>query len=140
MVVPQPLLDALDESITSGTFIDTKFYVFSRRGASGRVDSPRPLYCNSHVLSTVPYFSARKLQGSPRCCDSNDTDPKYSQIDFQKDKSRTSTGDSPLILWHTLTLTTTFRIATLKMNHLALEKPKNVPVMVGRISHLVPGT
>ena len=59
MVPPHFLLDALTESITSGTFIDTKLYVFSRRDASGRVDSPRPLYCNSRVLKTLPYFSTR---------------------------------------------------------------------------------
>ncbi|KAF9779860.1 hypothetical protein BJ322DRAFT_1086930 [Thelephora terrestris] len=55
---PDFLLDALNDSITSGTFIDTKLYVFSRREASGRVSSPKPMYCNSRVLNTVPYFSA----------------------------------------------------------------------------------
>ena len=55
---PQFLLDALTDSISSGTFIDTKFYVFSRRdSATGRVGSPRALYCNSRILDTVPYFS-----------------------------------------------------------------------------------
>ena len=53
-----PLLDSLNESIESGVFIDTKFYVFSRRDVSGRVGSPRPLYCNSRALNTVPYLSA----------------------------------------------------------------------------------
>ena len=57
---PRFLLEALEESITSGTFIDTKFYVFSRRDSSGRIGSPRPLYCNSRVLNTVPYFSSRE--------------------------------------------------------------------------------
>ena len=57
MDLPHFLLDALNDSIISGTFVDTKFYVFSRRGASGRVGSPRALYCNSRVLDTVPYFS-----------------------------------------------------------------------------------
>ena len=57
---PHFLLDALKDSIVSGTFIDTKFYVFSRRDGSGRVGSPRPLYCNSRVLSTVPHFSTRE--------------------------------------------------------------------------------
>ena len=60
MYPPHFLLDALTDSITSGTFIDTKFYVFSHRDASGRVGSPRPLYCNSRVLKTVPYFSTRE--------------------------------------------------------------------------------
>ena len=57
MEPPQFLLDALTDSIGSGTFIDTKFYVFSRRQATGRVGSPRALYCNSRILDTVPYFS-----------------------------------------------------------------------------------
>ena len=63
---PHFLLDALEESITFGTFIDTKFYVFSRRDASGRVGTPRPLYCNSRVLSTVPYFSTCELRNPLR--------------------------------------------------------------------------
>ena len=54
---PHLLLDTLNDSVTSGTFVDTKFYVFSRREASGRVGSPRALYCNSRILDTVPYFS-----------------------------------------------------------------------------------
>ncbi|KAF9650014.1 hypothetical protein BDM02DRAFT_1689797 [Thelephora ganbajun] len=53
---PHFLLEALNDSIVSGTLIDTKFYVFSRREASGRVGSPRALYCNGRVLNTVPYF------------------------------------------------------------------------------------
>ena len=60
MDAPQFLLDALNESITSGIFIDTKFYVFSRREVSGRVGSPRSLYCNGHALNTIPYFSMRE--------------------------------------------------------------------------------
>ena len=63
---PHFLLGALKESVTSGTFVDTKFYVFSRREASGRVGSPRALYCNSRVLDTVPYLSTREWR---RFCD-----------------------------------------------------------------------
>ncbi|KAF9779863.1 hypothetical protein BJ322DRAFT_346975 [Thelephora terrestris] len=55
---PRFLLDALSDSISSGIFIDTKFYVFSRREPTyGRVSSPRALYCNSRILDKVPYFS-----------------------------------------------------------------------------------
>ena len=54
---PHLLLDVLSDSVTSGAFIDIKFYVFSRREASGRVGSPRALYCNNRILNTVPYFS-----------------------------------------------------------------------------------
>ena len=69
---PHFLLDALKDSITSGTFIDTKFYVFSRRDASGHVGSPRPLYCNAHVLDKVSYFSTRESRKYPRRCESDD--------------------------------------------------------------------
>ena len=62
----QLLLDTLNDSITSGAFVDTKFYVFSRREASGCVGSPRALYCNSRVLNTVPYFSSCRYRESPR--------------------------------------------------------------------------
>ncbi|KAF9650003.1 hypothetical protein BDM02DRAFT_1689338 [Thelephora ganbajun] len=57
MVPPHFLLDALNDSLTSGTFVDTKFYAFSCRQASRRVGSPRALYCNSRILHTVPYLS-----------------------------------------------------------------------------------
>ena len=45
---PHPLLDHSEESIASGTFIDTKLYAFSRRDASG--------HCNSRVLNTALIF------------------------------------------------------------------------------------
>ena len=51
---------ALNDSITSGRFIDTKFYVFSRRDKSRRVGTPKALFANSRVLTTVPYFETRK--------------------------------------------------------------------------------
>ena len=57
---PHFLLDALKGSITSGTFVDTKFYVFTCLEASGCVGSPWSLYCNSWVLKAVPYFSTRE--------------------------------------------------------------------------------
>ena len=56
MNLPHPLLDPLEESITSGTFIDTKFYAFSRRDSSGRVGSARPLDCNRRDLNTASCF------------------------------------------------------------------------------------
>jgi len=86
---PQFLLDALKASVTSGTFVDTKFYVFSRREVSGRVGSPRALYCNSRVLSTVPYFSACGYHKLIRHSPSNRTTPKCSQMHFRKDKRGT---------------------------------------------------
>ena len=55
-----PLQQALNDSISSGRFIDTKIILFSRRDSSGTVCKPRVLYASSHVLRTVPYFNDRK--------------------------------------------------------------------------------
>ena len=52
--------EALNEGIASGTFVDTKFILFSRRSSSGRVYAPKALYANSHVLKSVPYFKDRE--------------------------------------------------------------------------------
>ena len=82
---PQILLDALNDSVTSGTFIDTKFYVFSRKEASGRVGSPRALYCNSHVLNTVPYFSSCGYRESLQHYESDWIAPKCSRMPSRKD-------------------------------------------------------
>ena len=60
MSQPHFLHAALNDSITSGRFIDTKFYVFSRKNQSGRVGTPKALFANSHVLAAVPYFETRK--------------------------------------------------------------------------------
>ena len=112
MDLPHFLLDPLEESISSGIFIDTKFYVFSRRDASGRVGSPRPLYCNSHVLNTVPHFSTCKQRNPPRCCASNDMSPKCSRMAFRKGKCRISTMDFLLTPSLTPSPMTTYLIAT----------------------------
>jgi hypothetical protein len=90
---PQFLLDALTDSIGSGTFIDTKFFAFSRREFPGRVGSPRALYCNSRVLNTVPYFSTCGYSTLHEA--THLTAPKYSQMDLLKDKRKISKGDSP---------------------------------------------
>ena len=55
-----PLREALNDSISSGRFADTKIVLFSRRDSSGTVCKPRALYASSHVLRTVPYFNDRK--------------------------------------------------------------------------------
>ncbi|KAF9778364.1 hypothetical protein BJ322DRAFT_495081 [Thelephora terrestris] len=52
-----PLLEVLNDSISSGKFVDTKIILFSRRNSSGTVCKPRALYANSSVLRTVPYFN-----------------------------------------------------------------------------------
>ncbi|KAF9785368.1 hypothetical protein BJ322DRAFT_1211231 [Thelephora terrestris] len=52
-----PLREALNDSISSGRFIDTKIILYSRRASSGAITRPKALYANSHVLKSVPYFS-----------------------------------------------------------------------------------
>ena len=54
---PHFFLDALRDSISSGAFIDTKFYAFSRREASGRVSlqaSPLFLVCRKVGTYFIP--------------------------------------------------------------------------------------
>ena len=58
---PLPLRKALNDSITSGKFADTKVILFSRRDLSGIVCEPKALYASSHVLKTVPYFNDCKF-------------------------------------------------------------------------------
>ena len=57
MVATIPLREALNQGITTGNFIDTKIILYSYRDSSGRVCRPKPLYANSHVLKTIPYFN-----------------------------------------------------------------------------------
>ncbi|KAF9785405.1 hypothetical protein BJ322DRAFT_828370 [Thelephora terrestris] len=57
MVTTVALREALNEGISSGSFIDTKIILYSYRDFSGRVCRPKALYANSHVLKTVPYFN-----------------------------------------------------------------------------------
>jgi len=125
---PQFLLDALTDSITSGTFIDTKLYVFSRRERSGRVGSPRALYCNSRVLNTVPYLSACGYHNLVQCCAPNRMAQKYFQMGFQKGKRGISTEDSRPTPTLTPMTTTIYPTATLKMGPLFLKKKmRNLP-------------
>ena len=59
-----PLREALNLSIPSGRFTDTKIILYSRRDSSGTISKPRALYANSHVLKSVPYFSDRESYSS----------------------------------------------------------------------------
>ena len=56
-----PLREALNDSISSGRFADTKIILFSRRDSSGIICKPRALYASSHVLKSVPYFNDREF-------------------------------------------------------------------------------
>jgi hypothetical protein len=62
MDIPIPLQEALRDSITSGTFIDAKFWVFSKRSSkTGRVGEPKALFVNGHVVRSVPRLGACML-------------------------------------------------------------------------------
>ena len=61
MAATPPFLEALNKGIVSGTLVDTKIILFSRRNSCGRVYGPKVLYASSHVLRTVPYFNDREL-------------------------------------------------------------------------------
>ncbi|KAF9781707.1 hypothetical protein BJ322DRAFT_1077750 [Thelephora terrestris] len=63
MSLPQALGEALFDSLSTGTFVDVKFYAFSQRTPSGRVRCPKSLYANSHILQTVPYFRSLLSDG-----------------------------------------------------------------------------
>lgn len=52
--------EALNKGIVSGTLVDTKIILFSRRDSAGRVYGPKALYASSHVLKSVPYFNDRE--------------------------------------------------------------------------------
>ncbi|KAF9648607.1 hypothetical protein BDM02DRAFT_2235999 [Thelephora ganbajun] len=59
MFIPTPLKAALEDSISSGKFIDTKFWVFSQRNReTGRLEKPRAVFANSTVVRSIPYLSA----------------------------------------------------------------------------------
>ena len=60
MAATTALREALNQGISSGDFIDTKIILYSHRDTHGRVCRPKPLYANSHVLKTVPYFNDRE--------------------------------------------------------------------------------
>jgi len=62
MTIPFPLQEALRDSITSGTFVDTKFWLFSKRASKpGWVGDPKPLFVNGHVVKRVPRLASCAL-------------------------------------------------------------------------------
>ena len=60
MAATPALRRALNDGISSGSFVDTKIILYSYRNSSGRVCRPKALYTNSHILKTVPYFNDRE--------------------------------------------------------------------------------
>src|SRR5882757_798317 len=60
MTIPIPLQEALRDSNTSGTFVDTNFWVFSKhRPRSKRIGEPKALFINRHVAKRVPRLCSR---------------------------------------------------------------------------------
>ena len=60
MTIPLPVQEALRDSITSGTFVNTKFWVFSKRSSKpGRVGEPKALLVNEHVAKRIPRLASR---------------------------------------------------------------------------------
>ena len=57
---PRAMQQALWDAIASGNFIDAKIFAFSRRSRKpGRVDTPKALFVNTHVLaSACSYFES----------------------------------------------------------------------------------
>ena len=67
MDIPIPLQEALRDSITSGAFIDTTFWVFSKRGSKpGHARDPKALFMNGRVVRSVPRLGARAFVLSSR--------------------------------------------------------------------------
>ena len=76
MTIPFPLQEALRDSITSGTFVDTKFWLFSKRTSKpGRVGEPKALFVNGHVARRVPRLASRALRVSLVRGTSSQTNP-----------------------------------------------------------------
>ena len=75
MSVPIPLQEALKDSITSGSFVDTKFWLFSKRRSAnpGRVGVPKALFVNGRVAKRVPRLGTRTTP--LRCHPRFQTDP-----------------------------------------------------------------
>ena len=60
MTATHALFEALNLEISSGTFVDTKIVLYSRRDSctagTGEVCRPKAIYANTHILKIVPYF------------------------------------------------------------------------------------
>lgn len=60
MIKPQIILVTLKQTMAAGTFVDAKFYAFSRRRGSNLVNKPLPVYANSTILAAQSsYFAGR---------------------------------------------------------------------------------
>ena len=72
MTILLPLQEALRDSITSGTFVDTKFWLFSKRASKpGRIGEPKQLFVNGHVAKRVPRLASRVAVFNCSGCQTN---------------------------------------------------------------------
>ena len=56
------LQTALAASITRGTFVDTKYYLYSQRAPGGKGRTPRAVYANSTILTTFSEIFTHGMQ------------------------------------------------------------------------------
>jgi len=58
---PLAMQQSVWDSVVGGNFIDAKIFAYSRRSREpGRVDAPKALFINTHVLATAcSYFRSR---------------------------------------------------------------------------------
>ncbi|KAF9778324.1 hypothetical protein BJ322DRAFT_493540 [Thelephora terrestris] len=84
--------EALNEGIASGTFVDTKIILFSRKDSSGRVHGPKELYASSHVLKSIPHFSLL-LFGNFREAESQDFGDTFDDGEYSFDYGYCSDSD-----------------------------------------------
>ncbi|KAF9793428.1 hypothetical protein BJ322DRAFT_1103822 [Thelephora terrestris] len=90
MTIPTPLQEALRDSITSGTFVDVKFWVFSKRRSNpGSIGGPKALFVNEHVAKRVPRLGAllddRKTKENLRVRFPTEREPYTSGYDYDED-------------------------------------------------------
>ena len=84
MTIPIPLQEALRDSITSGSFVDTKFWLFSKRTSNpGRIGGPKALFVNERVAKSVERLGA--CTSIFRCSSKSQTNPS-SVLEEQKSK------------------------------------------------------
>ena len=89
MSVPIPLQEALKDSITSGSFVDTKFWLFSKHDHdAGRVGGPKAVFVNGCVAKRIPRLGVRT---TTLCCHSGSQANPLTVLDECKNKENLRT-------------------------------------------------
>ncbi|KAI0681974.1 hypothetical protein BC835DRAFT_1402058 [Cytidiella melzeri] len=76
---------ALRQSLTSGSFVNTKFYAFSRRQSTGVVNEPLAIYANSAMLTAGSTYFAGLLDSGFR-----EAEPTSLRRQFPSDKAKST--------------------------------------------------